>query len=201
MLQHLTEAANEAAFRKITVDSDTSTSDMLLCFATGQAVHPAPTGADDRLLDAFKEALISVAVDLAKQVVRDGEGLSKFIQIAVEGAESDESARIIALSVANSPLVKTAIAGEDANWGRIVAAVGKAYQPVELAALGIRVGGHVVAARGARLPGLDEAPIDAHLQGREIDIAITVGRGQGQATVWTSDLTHDYIDINASYRS
>ncbi|MEM7045269.1 MAG: bifunctional glutamate N-acetyltransferase/amino-acid acetyltransferase ArgJ [Pseudomonadota bacterium] len=201
VLQHLTEIANEAAFRKITVDSDTSTSDMLLCFATGQAVHPAPTGVDDRLLDAFKQALISVAVDLAKQVVRDGEGLSKFIQISVEGAESDESARIIALSVANSPLVKTAIAGEDANWGRIVAAVGKAYQPIELAVLGIRVGGHVVAAKGARLPGLDEAPIDAHLKGQEIDIAIIVGRGQGRATVWTSDLTHDYITINADYRS
>ena len=201
ILQRLTEEANEAAFRKITVDSDTSTSDMLLCFATGQAAHPAPTGADDRLLDAFRDKLTAVAVDLAKQVVRDGEGLSKFIQIGVEGAENDESARIIALSVANSPLVKTAIAGEDANWGRIVAAVGKAYQPIQLAHLGIRVGDHVVAARGARLPGLDEAPIDAHLKGQEIDIAITVGPGDGQATVWTSDLTHDYISINADYRS
>lgn len=201
VLQRLVEAANEEAFRKITVDSDTSTSDMLLLFATGQAVHPAPIDADAELLTAFRSTLLGVARDLAKQVVRDGEGISKFIQITVGGAVSDESARIIALSVANSPLVKTAIAGEDANWGRIVAAVGKAYQPIELAALGIKVGGHVVAAKGARLPGLDEQPIAAHLKGREIDITITVGPGQGQATVWTSDLTHDYITINADYRS
>ena len=201
VLQRLVEAANEKAFRKITVDSDTSTSDMLLLFATGKAAHPASMDADSELLDAFRGALLDVAVDLARQVVQDGEGISKFIQISVEGAASDESARIIALSVANSPLVKTAIAGEDANWGRIVAAVGKAYQPVDLAHLGIRVGGFLVAENGARLPGLDEAPIAAHLKGREIDITITVGPGDGQATVWTSDLTHDYITINADYRS
>ena len=201
ILQALVEEANEAAFRKITVDSDTSTSDMLLLFATSQASHPAPTSADDELLAAFRQALTDVAEDLAKQVIRDGEGISKFIQIAVEGAVSDESARIIALSVANSPLVKTAIAGEDANWGRIVAAVGKAYQPIDMNALGIRVGGHVAAADGARFPGLDEAAIDTHLKGREIDIAITVGHDSGKATVWTSDLTHDYISINADYRS
>ena len=201
VLQRLVEAANEDAFRKITVDSDTSTSDMLLLFATGQAAHPAPIDAEAELLTAFRATLIGVARDLAKLVVRDGEGISKFIQITVEGAVSNESARIIGLTVANSPLVKTAIAGEDANWGRIVAAVGKAYQPIELAALGIKVGGHVVAARGARLPGLDEHPIAEHLKGREIDITITVGPGQGQATVWTSDLTHDYITINADYRS
>ncbi|MDH3659032.1 MAG: bifunctional glutamate N-acetyltransferase/amino-acid acetyltransferase ArgJ [Alphaproteobacteria bacterium] len=201
VLQQLVEEANEEAFRKITVDSDTSTSDMLLMFATGQAVHPAPLDASSELLSAFRPALLGVACDLAKQVVRDGEGISKFIQIAVEGAISDESARIIAHSVANSPLVKTAIAGEDANWGRIVAALGKAYQPIELSALGITVGGHVVATKGARLPGLDEQPIAEHLKGREIDITITVGPGDGQATVWTSDLTHDYITINADYRS
>ncbi|MEM9627102.1 MAG: bifunctional glutamate N-acetyltransferase/amino-acid acetyltransferase ArgJ [Pseudomonadota bacterium] len=201
ILQRLVEDANELAFRKITIDSDTSTSDMLLLFATGQANHPAPSDADDHLLDAFKTALNAVATDLAKQVVRDGEGITKFIQIAVEGAVSDDSARIIGLTVANSPLVKTAIAGEDANWGRIVAAVGKAYQPIQLAHLGIRVGGHLVAENGARLPNLDENPIDEHLKGREIDITINVGPGQGQATVWTSDLTHGYITINASYRS
>ncbi|MGI9486472.1 MAG: bifunctional glutamate N-acetyltransferase/amino-acid acetyltransferase ArgJ [Geminicoccaceae bacterium] len=201
VLQKLVEDANEQAFRKITVDSDTSTSDMLLLFATGQANHPAPTDADDQLLDAFKKTLTAVAIDLAKQVVRDGEGLSKFIQIAVEGAVSDASARIIGLSVANSPLVKTAIAGEDANWGRIVAAVGKAYEPIELTHLGIRVGGLLVAENGARLPGLDEQPIAEHLKGQEIDITITVGPDEGKATVWTSDLTHDYISINADYRS
>ena len=201
IVQGLVEEANEAAFRKITVDSDTSTSDMLLLFATGQTAHPAPSTADDELLTAFRHALTDVAEDLAKQVIRDGEGISKFIQIAVGGAVSNESARIIALSVANSPLVKTAIAGEDANWGRIVAAVGKAYQPIDTTALGIRVGGHIAASNGARYPGLDEAAIDTHLQGREIDIAITVGHGSGSATVWTSDLTHGYISINADYRS
>jgi len=201
VLQSLVQSANEEAFRKITVDSDTSTSDMLLMFATGQAAHPAPVDADATLLSAFREALIHVARDLAIQVVRDGEGISKFIQIRVEGAVSDESARIIALSVANSPLVKTAIAGEDANWGRIVAAIGKAYQPIEMNRLGIMVGGALVARNGARLPNLDEAPITNHLRGNEIDIAIMVGPGQGRSTVWTSDLTHDYITINADYRS
>jgi len=201
ILQGLVEEANEAAFRNITVDSDTSTSDMLLLFATGQVTHPVPRTADDTQLSAFRQALGDVAKDLAKQVIRDGEGISKFIQIEVEGAVNDQSARIIALSVANSPLVKTAIAGEDANWGRIVAAVGKAYQPIDLTALGITVGGHVVATSGARLPHLDEAPINSHLKGREITITITVGHGPGQTTVWTSDLTHDYITINADYRS
>jgi glutamate N-acetyltransferase/amino-acid N-acetyltransferase len=201
VLQPLVEAANEAAFRKITVDSDTSTSDMLLLFATGKAVHPAPMAADSELLTAFRRALLGVARDLAQQVVRDGEGITKFIQIVVEGAVDDESARLIALSVANSPLVKTAIAGEDANWGRIAAAVGKAYQPIDIARLGIGVGGSVVARNGARVPHLDEAPIAQHLKGAEIEIVIAVGPGPGSATVWTSDLTHDYISINANYRS
>lgn len=201
IVQQLVNEANEAAFRKITVDSDTSTSDMLLLFATGQASHAAIETPDDKLLHAFRQALIQVAEDLARQVIRDGEGISKFIEIEVEGAVSDESARIIALSVANSPLVKTAIAGEDANWGRIVAAVGKAYQPIDIAALGIRVGGHVVAAKGARLPGLIEAPIASHLKGKEISIKIIVGQSPGRATIWTSDLTHGYITINADYRS
>lgn len=201
ILQTLVEAANQDAFRAITVDSDTSTSDMLLMFATGQAIHPAPTSAGDQLLSGFRTALARIALDLAQQVVRDGEGASKFIKIHIEGAISDDSARMIGLSVANSPLVKTAIAGEDANWGRIVAAVGKAYQPIEVGRLGIRVGGHLVAENGARLFNLDERPINAHLGGKEIAIEITVGRGPGKATIWTSDLTHDYITINADYRS
>lgn len=201
MLQTLVEEANEQAFRRITVDSDTSTSDMLLLFATSQAGHPAPESADDELLNSFRHALIEVAVDLAQQVVRDGEGATKFIQIQVEGAASNESARIIAMSIANSPLVKTAIAGEDANWGRIAMAVGKAYQPIEIGRLAIRVGGHEVAKNGARIINLNEAPINAHLEGSEISIDVIVGRGQGRATVWTSDLTHGYITINADYRS
>lgn len=201
VLQTLVEEANELAFRRITVDSDTSTSDMLLLFATAQAGHPAPDNADDQLLSSFRKALIEVAMDLAHQVVRDGEGATKFIQIRVQGAANHESARTIAMSIANSPLVKTAIAGEDANWGRIAMAVGKAYQPIEIGVLSIRVGGHEVARNGARVINLDEAPIAAHLKGQEIVIDVTVGRGQGRATVWTSDLTHGYISINADYRS
>jgi glutamate N-acetyltransferase/amino-acid N-acetyltransferase len=161
----------------------------------------APDQAGDQLLGSFRQALVEVATDLAQQVVRDGEGASKFIQIQVDGATGDESARLIAMSIANSPLVKTAIAGEDANWGRIAMAVGKAYQPIDITWLGIRVGGHEVARNGARVIDLDEAPIDAHLGGDEITIDVTVGGGDGRATVWTSDLTHGYISINADYRS
>ena len=201
VVQSLVEEANEQAFRRITVDSDTSTSDMLLMFATGQATHPAPNRADNRLLGSFRRALIDVATDLAQQVVRDGEGASKFIQITVDGAVSDESAQIIGLSIANSPLVKTAIAGEDANWGRIAMAIGKAYQRIEIGMLGISVGGHIVAKNGARIINLDEGPINAHLSGTDITIDVVVGRGAGLATVWTSDLTHGYISINADYRS
>jgi len=201
VLQALVEEANEQAFRRITVDSDTSTSDMLLLFATAKAGHPAPDRADDELLNSFRGALIEVATDLAQQIVRDGEGATKFIQIRVNGAASDESARIIAMSIANSPLVKTAIAGEDANWGRIAMAVGKAYQPIEIGMLGIRVGGVDVARNGARVIDLVEAPINTHLSGDEIVIDVIVGPGQGLATVWTSDLTHGYISINADYRS
>ncbi len=201
VVQALVEEANEQAFRRITVDSDTSTSDMLLLFATGQADHPAPNRADDPALGDFRRALIEVATDLAQQVVRDGEGATKFIQIRVNGAVSDDSARIIGLSIANSPLVKTAIAGEDANWGRIAMAVGKAYQRIDVGALSIHVGGHAVAKNGARIANLDETPISEHLRGLEIDIDVTVGQGSGNATVWTSDLTHGYISINADYRS
>ncbi len=201
VLQTLVEEANELAFRRITVDSDTSTSDMLMLFATGQAGHPAPLSADDELLRGFRRTLIEVAIDLAQQVVRDGEGATKFIQVRTQGAVNNESARIIAMSIANSPLVKTAIAGEDANWGRIAMAIGKAYQPIEIGVLSIRVGGHEVARKGARVINLNEAPINDHLKGAEIVIDVIVGRGPGRATVWTSDLTHGYITINADYRS
>jgi glutamate N-acetyltransferase / amino-acid N-acetyltransferase len=142
-----------------------------------------------------------VLIDLAQQVVRDGEGASKLITVTVSGAVSDRSARRIALSVANSPLLKTAIAGEDANWGRVVMAVGKSGEPVEPERLAISFGGHAVAHAGARRKGLDEAPVTAHLKGREILIDISVGGGPGRAVVWTCDLTHGYIAINADYRS
>jgi glutamate N-acetyltransferase/amino-acid N-acetyltransferase len=201
ILQPLLEAACDRSFHAITVDSDTSTSDTLLLFATGQARHPVPRGADDALLESFRTALGQVARELALQVVRDGEGASKLIAITVRGASDDGSARRIGLAIANSPLVKTAIAGADANWGRIAMAVGKAGEPVELAHLAISFGGHAVAQGGARVPDLDEAPVAAHLEGRKIEITVGVGSGPGAATVWTCDLTHNYIAINADYRS
>jgi glutamate N-acetyltransferase/amino-acid N-acetyltransferase len=201
ILQPLLEAACDRSFHAITVDSDTSTSDTLLLFATGQARHPIPRGADDALLESFRTALGQVARELALQVVRDGEGASKLIAITVRGASDDGSARRIGLAIANSPLVKTAIAGADANWGRIAMAVGKAGEPVELAHLAISFGGHAVAQGGARVPDLDEAPVAAHLEGRKIEITVGVGSGPGAATVWTCDLTHNYIAINADYRS
>ncbi len=200
-LQALLERVNQRSFCAITVDSDSSTSDMLLAFATGQAEHPPPQGPDDPAFAEFALAFEQVAVDLAQQVVRDGEGATKLIEIRVAGAKDDASARRIGLSIANSPLVKTAIAGEDANWGRIAMAVGKAGEPVEVAALAIALGGVAVARGGRRVDGLDEAPVAAHLKGQEILIEVGVGGGPGQAKVWTCDLTHAYIDINASYRS
>ena len=201
ILQPLLADANERSFHAITVDSDSSTSDTLLLFATGQAAHPAPQAWDEPVLAGFRAALEQVLRDLAQQVVRDGEGASKLITIAVDGARSDQSARRIALAVANSPLVKTAIAGEDANWGRVVMAVGKAGEPVAPALLAISFGGHAVARAGARVADLDEAPIALHLKEREILVEVSVGNGPGRAVVWTCDLTHDYISINADYRS
>jgi glutamate N-acetyltransferase/amino-acid N-acetyltransferase len=201
VLQSLLAAAADASFNAITVDSDTSTSDTLLLFATGSAGNPAPSGTDDPALAGFRAALLAVLTDLAHQVVKDGEGAQKFIAVTVRGAESAASARRIGLAIANSPLVKTAIAGGDANWGRVVMAVGKSGEPVALARLGVAFGGHVVARDGAALPAFDEAPIARHLAGREIAIEVTVGDGGGAATVWTCDLTHGYIDINADYRS
>ncbi len=201
VLRPLLADANERTVHAITVDGDSSTSDTLLLFATGQAAHPAPHSWQDLLLADFRAALERVLRDLAQQVVRDGEGASKLITVAVDGATSDVSARRIALSVANSPLVKTAIAGEDANWGRVVMAVGKSGEPVEPARLAISFGGHAVARDGARLPDLDEAPVAAHLKEREVLIEVAVGSGPGRAVVWTCDLTHDYVAINADYRS
>jgi glutamate N-acetyltransferase/amino-acid N-acetyltransferase len=150
---------------------------------------------------AFSAALTDLCRELAQLVVRDGEGASRFIEIRVSGAVSDESAHRVAMSIANSPLVKTAIAGGDANWGRVVMAVGKAGEPAERDRLSIRFGGTEVAADGMVVAGYDEAPVAAHLQGQAIDIAVDLGLGEGRATVWTSDLTHGYISINADYRS
>jgi len=196
-LQAMLHAAADASFHRITVDGDTSTSDTLLAFATGAAGN-APLAAPH---PAFQQALTQVCADLARQIVRDGEGAAKFITITVEGAESDRAAHRIALSIANSPLVKTAIAGGDANWGRVVMAVGKAGEAADRDRLSIRFGDTVVAREGAVVPGYDEAPVAAHLAGQQVAIGVDLGLGTGRAEVWTCDLTHGYIAINADYRT
>jgi len=200
-LQALLARGVEASFNRTTVDSDTSTSDTVLVFATGQARHPRIPAEGGRMLRDFARALNEVLMDLALQVVRDGEGAQKLIRVAVTGAVSARSAKRVALSIANSPLVKTAIAGEDANWGRIVMAVGKAGEPADRDLLSVGVGGVWMARKGTLVPDYDEKPVVEHMKGREIDIAVDLGLGRGAATVWTCDLTHAYIDINGSYRS
>ena len=200
-LQAALGAANRESFSCITVDSDTSTSDTVLAFATGKAGNAPLASFDDAGADAFKSALTDLCRQLALLVVRDGEGAQKLIEIGVEGAVSDESARRIGMSIANSPLVKTAVAGEDANWGRVVMAVGKAGEPADRDRLAIRFGDTQVARDGLPVEGYDETPVAAHLKGREISIGVDLGLGSGRATVWTCDLTHGYISINADYRS
>ena len=200
-LQQLLSASNVETFSCITVDSDTSTSDTVLAFATGKAGNAPLTSFEDAGADAFAAALHDVCRQLAHLVVRDGEGARKFIEIEVTGAVSDASAHTVGMSIANSPLVKTAIAGEDANWGRVVMAVGKAGEPADRDRLAIRFADKWVAQAGLAVDSYDEAPIAAHLKGQEISIGVDLGLGQGRATVWTCDLTHGYIDINADYRS
>jgi glutamate N-acetyltransferase / amino-acid N-acetyltransferase len=201
VLQWLLSAAVGPSFNSITVDSDTSTSDTVLLCATQQARHAPIDSVEDPRLDDFRRALDTVMVDLATQVVRDGEGAEKFVTIEVSGAESDEAARRIGLTIGNSPLVKTAIAAGDANWGRIVMAVGKAGERVDRDTLSISAGGVRIAAAGGPVPGFDEGPVAAHMAGRYITIGVDLGLGEGSATVWTCDLTHGYVDINGSYRS
>lgn len=200
-LQQLLSAANDKTFSCITVDSDTSTSDTVLAFATGKAGNKELTGFGDAGAYAFAAALEDICRQLAHLVVRDGEGAQKFIEIEVIGAVDDDSARRIGLSIANSPLVKTAIAGEDANWGRIVMAVGKAGEPADRDRLAIRFGDIWVARDGLAVTDYDETPVTAHLRGQNINIGVDLGLGSGRATVWTCDLTHGYISINADYRS
>jgi glutamate N-acetyltransferase/amino-acid N-acetyltransferase len=201
LLQRMLNAANGRSFSCITVDSDTSTSDTVLVFATGAAGNAPLTDMDSPGADAFQAALTDICTQLAHLVVKDGEGAQKFIEIAVTGAVSEDSARRIGLSIANSPLVKTAIAGEDANWGRVVMAVGKAGEPADRDKLSISFGTTRVAADGFPVEGYDEAPVAAHLKGQHIRIGVDLGLGDGRATVWTCDLTHGYISINADYRS
>ncbi len=204
VLQRLLVDANARSFNCITVDGDTSTSDTLLLAATGQARHPrvaADLSLGTPLLAEFRAALGDLLTDLAQQVARDGEGASKFVTIRISGAASAAAARRIGLAVGNSPLVKTAIAGADANWGRIIMAVGKSGERADRDRLAIRIGGVEVAAQGERVPDYDEGPVAKHMKGREIEIEVDVGVGRGKATIWTCDLTHDYISINADYRS
>jgi glutamate N-acetyltransferase/amino-acid N-acetyltransferase len=201
LLQQLVSQAVDRSFNAITVDSDTSTSDTLLVAATGYAGNPCLAEYADPVTQEFYRALEGVLTDLAQQIVRDGEGATKFVSVTVTGARSDTAARRIALAVANSPLVKTAIAGEDANWGRIVAAIGKSGEEADRDRLEIAIGGVTIAKDGMEVPGYDETPVVRHMKGDTVDIAIGINLGSGTATIWTCDLTHGYIDINGSYRS
>ena len=201
VLQDVFSPLISRSFNSITVDSDTSTSDTALLFTTGKAAHSPIEAADDPRLDDFKAKLQDLLIELAQLIVKDGEGASKFITIHVTGAESEKAARTIGLAIGNSPLVKTAIAGEDANWGRIVMAVGKAGEKANRDLLSISVGDIPIVEKGLLVPNYDETPVTAHMKGREILIQVDVGIGEGCATVWTCDLTHEYISINADYRS
>ncbi len=203
-LQEMLKRGADASFNAITVDGDASTSDTLLLFATGTAAErgaPKITAASDRRLQSFCAALDEVLGDLARQIVKDGEGARKFVKVTVEGAIAKRSAKIVARSIANSPLVKTAIAGEDANWGRIVMAVGKAGEPADRDRLAIWFGDIRVAHKGGRDPSYDEAQVAALMRRPEIDIRVDLGLGKGQATVFTCDLTKEYVAINGDYRS
>ena len=203
-LQAMLSKSVQGSFNSITVDSDTSTSDTLMLFATGAAAGrgaPKITQAGDSKLTDFKRALDVVLLDLAHQVVKDGEGCRKFVEIAVEGAASSGAAKRIAFAIANSPLVKTALAGEDANWGRVVMAVGKAGEKADRDKLAIWFGEHRVAHKGLRDLSYDEAKVSAYMRGEKIDLRVDVGVGTASWTVWTCDLTKEYIAINGDYRS
>ncbi len=201
VLQDLLSRGTDRSFNCITVDSDTSTSDTLMLFATQAARHERIKSAKDPALKGFRKALDSLLLEMAQLVVKDGEGASKFVEIRVSGAAGKRAARTIGMAIANSPLVKTAISGEDANWGRVVAAIGKAGEKADRDRLSIKMGGVQVALNGLAAPGYDETPVAAHMKGQNILIEVDVGVGKGRATVWTCDLTHAYIDINGSYRS
>jgi glutamate N-acetyltransferase / amino-acid N-acetyltransferase len=200
-LQRLLSGLMDETFNAITVDGDTSTSDALLLAATGTSPAPELRDARSKPFRAFREGLRSVMLDLAHQVVRDGEGATKFVEIRVTGADSAGDARRVAMSIANSPLVKTAIAGEDPNWGRIVMAVGKSGAKADRDRLSIRFGDILVAEKGWRAPSYLESETAAYMKGENLVIAVDLGLGTGAFTAWTCDLTHRYIDINADYRS
>lgn len=203
-LQALLSAGVGPTFNSVTVDSDTSTSDTLMLFATGAASADGQArieNADDAQLESFRAALNDLLKDLALQVVRDGEGARKMVEVTVTGAESDAAAKKIALSIANSPLVKTAVAGEDANWGRIVMAVGKSGELADRDRLAISFGNVRVAVNGERDPSYSEAEATAVMKQQDIPVKVDIGLGSGTATVWTCDLTKEYVEINGDYRS
>jgi glutamate N-acetyltransferase/amino-acid N-acetyltransferase len=201
VLQDLLGDGVKPSFNSITVDSDTSTSDTLLLFATGKAGNKPVRSANDPKLRDFKKKLNAVLLDLALQVVRDGEGAGKLIKVCVQGAENDAAAKKIALSIANSPLVKTAMAGNDANWGRVVMAVGKSGEKADRDRLRIWFGKQLVAEKGERAPRYNEDKATKEVSKLETEIVVDLKLGKGKARVWTCDLTHGYIDINGSYRS
>jgi len=200
-LQALLKDGVADTFNAVTIDGDTSTSDTLMLFATGKAGNPRIARAADPRLKAFRKALNAVLANLAEQVARDGEGARKLVEITVEGAASNASARKIAMAIANSPLVKTAIAGEDANWGRVVMAVGKAGEPADRDKLSIWFGGIRVAHKGARDPSYDEAKVSAKMKEPVIPLKVALGMGKGRDRVLTCDLTKEYVAINGDYRS
>ena len=201
-LQALVSGTVIDTFNAVTIDGDTSTSDTLLAFATGAAAGaPKITSASDPQLKAFRAAFTEVLANLSEQIARDGEGARKLVEILVEGAVSDRSARRVAMSIANSPLVKTALAGEDANWGRVVMAVGKAGEPADRDKLSIWFGDTRVAHKGARDPGYNEAAVSKYMKNPEITLKVALGLGRGRDRVLTCDLTKEYIAINGDYRS
>jgi glutamate N-acetyltransferase/amino-acid N-acetyltransferase len=200
-LQSLVSLYTRNTFNAVTVDGDTSTNDTLLLFATGQSGAPRISRAGDRRLADFRDKLEQVLMSLAHQLVRDGEGATKFIKVTVTGAETAASARKIARSIADSPLVKTAFAGEDANWGRIVMAVGKADEPIDRDSLLVKFGPLVAAQDGMVAPGYDEAKMSAYMKGQNLEVTVDVGMGRATSVVWTCDLTKRYVEINGDYRS
>jgi glutamate N-acetyltransferase / amino-acid N-acetyltransferase len=200
-LQTLVSLYTRSTFNAVTVDGDRSTNDTCLLFATGEAGAPKISRAGDKRLADFREKLEAVMLDLAHQLVRDGEGASKFVKIVITGAESAASARKIARTVAESPLVKTAFAGEDANWGRIVMAVGRADEPVNRDRMSVRFGPLWAARDGAVAPRYDEAAMSAYMKNPELEVAVDVGVGRASAAMWTCDLTKRYVEINGDYRS
>ncbi len=201
ILQQLLRQANGISFNAITVDGDTSTNDNIIVAATGAAGNRLPKSINDPLLRDFRRVFTDVMLELAQLVVKDGEGAQKFITVHVTGARNKADAKTVAMAIANSPLIKTAIAGGDANWGRVVMAVGKSGAAAERDTLKVAIGGVLIAANGMAVQNYDEKPVAQHIQGRDIVIDVDLGLGRGHFTAWTCDLTHGYISINADYRS